>query len=1023
MSLHRLSLRLAERILLDAGLTPATPLTLEALWTRVVYELRLAGKLGRFSAIADKPGLPGALARSIEEMRLAAVEPQALAPDLAAAAAAFERILIKSALADRAAILRGAIAECSKAPHPLIRLPTLFLDIEVHCALECELIQTLATLAPDVLATVPTGDQRTVEDLSRALGTAPIFEQPQADEPVARLQRNVFEEDEPASKETAEQVTIFSAPSEMRECVEIARLVHAEAERGTPFDRMAVLLRSPAHYRTSIIEALRRAGIPAYYAREARKPDPAGRAFLSLLACAEESLSASRFAEYISLGEVPDATADGEPPQAASSGERWTAGDPDEAEGIRERPDVREEAEPSGQDPEAPRALEGLRTPRRWEKLLVDAAVIGGLNRWERRLDGLEARLTDRCSDPTATEVELAAISRNLSNLRAIRSFALPLLDVLAGFSQAATWGVWLDQLSSLASRALRHPTRVLGVLSELLPMGPVGPVTLQEVRRVLAPRLVDLVSPRPRRRFGHLFVGSADAARGLSFDVVFTPGLAERIFPQRVHGDPLCTDAERAAISPHLERDSQRATAERLHLRIAIGAASKRLVFSYPRLDYRETRPRVPSFYGLEVVRAAEGRLLRYEELRRRAELSVEARIGWPAPTDPSKAIDFAERDLSVLEPMFRPGMAPNRGAARYLIEVNPFLARALRAHYARLQPHWSFADGLVKPSTAALAALSANRPTVRSFSPTVLQHFAECPYRFFLSAIVRLSPREEPEPIEELDPLQRGSLMHEVLYEVMKSLRDDGALPLNGSLLDVALAQVDDKLRTVSERYRDLYAPAIERVWTDSIDHIRADLREAIRQMAAIGADWTPWKFELAFGLAGTLKRGQEDADSRAEPVDLGIGIKLRGSIDLVERSPAGTLRATDYKTGKAVVEPDTRVGGGKTLQPVLYALALEEIFPGSAVAGGRLSYCTMRGGFSEVFVPLDDHTRNAAREAVGIVMNALETGFFPAAPQEKACARCDLNAVCGLNEEARTARKVKKDLLPLMRLREMK
>ena len=35
------------------------------------------------------------------------------------------------------------------------------------------------------------------------------------------------------------------------------------------------------------------------------RPHPAGRAFLALLACACEKLSARRFAEYLSLAQVP----------------------------------------------------------------------------------------------------------------------------------------------------------------------------------------------------------------------------------------------------------------------------------------------------------------------------------------------------------------------------------------------------------------------------------------------------------------------------------------------------------------------------------------------------------------------------------------------------------------------------------------------------------------------------------------------------------------------------------------------
>ena len=70
---------------------------------------------------------------------------------------------------------------------------------------------------------------------------------------------------------------------------------------------MAVLVRSPRDYAGLLEHALSRAGIPAWFDRGTGRPHPAGRAFLALLACAVERLSAARFAEYLSLAQVPDA--------------------------------------------------------------------------------------------------------------------------------------------------------------------------------------------------------------------------------------------------------------------------------------------------------------------------------------------------------------------------------------------------------------------------------------------------------------------------------------------------------------------------------------------------------------------------------------------------------------------------------------------------------------------------------------------------------------------------------------------
>ena len=63
---------------------------------------------------------------------------------------------------------------------------------------------------------------------------------------LANLQRRLFKEEErSADAKPDDTVEVFSAPGEGRECVEITRRVLSLARRGIPFDRIAVLLRSP----------------------------------------------------------------------------------------------------------------------------------------------------------------------------------------------------------------------------------------------------------------------------------------------------------------------------------------------------------------------------------------------------------------------------------------------------------------------------------------------------------------------------------------------------------------------------------------------------------------------------------------------------------------------------------------------------------------------------------------------------------------------------------------------------------
>ena len=170
--------------------------------------------------------------------------------------------------------------------------------------------------------------------------------------------------------------------------------------------------------------------------------------------------------------------------------------------------------------------------------------------------------------------------------------------------------------------------------------------------------------------------------------------------------------------------------------------------------------------------MRAAEGRLPNFAELDRRAEAASSARLGWPAPKNPSEAIDHAEYDLAILDRFLAADPTEARGTARYLLTTNPYLSRALRTRWQQWSPQWTSADGLIRPSDASRAAIAEHALGMRSYSPTALQGFAACPYRFFLQAIHRLAPREVPEAIDELDPLQRGSLIHEIQFELFERL-----------------------------------------------------------------------------------------------------------------------------------------------------------------------------------------------------------------------------------------------------------
>jgi ATP-dependent helicase/nuclease subunit B len=1046
-SLMELAARAAARRLAGTGRAPATRTGTEATSARVVFDAVSAGDLAYFGPVASMPGFPKALARTLHELRLAEIDsakllaagtsPSTTGPspgatgDIGRLLARAEEQMEQAAVTDRASVFRLAAEAWDARETRWSGSPIVLLDVPLDSRAEREFVRALITGAPEVVATVPDGDQFALDSWA-ALGATvtPITDPAREASDLAHLRRYVFTTDQPPIRERTGDVRLFSAPGEGREAVEIVRRVLDEAAHGVRFDEMAVFLRAPQQYLGLLEHACGRGGVPVYFDRGTRRPDPAGRAFIALLSCASEGLSAKRFDEYLSLGQVPDVTsaaARRQSPRAVTPrGEEFTEfhADDDEDETAL---DATPAAPPIDSDEEA--VVDGsLRSPWKWEELIVESAVVGGRtlsdgrDRWRRRLDGLAANYRIRIEELERDEPEsprMARLVRDLRNLSHLRQFALPIIDRLAGWPERANWGEWLDLFSDLAARGLRRPDRVLQLLAEMRPMAEVGPVTVEEARDVLHDRLATLDWEPPLRRYGRLFVGTPHQARGRSFRVVFVPGLAERVVPQRPREDPLLLDWNRERLDGALVRQEARGSAERLLLKIAIGAASERLYLSYPRLDVAETRARVPSFYALDVVRAMTGSVPDHRALAAEAAEEAGANLAWPAPANPDRAIDDLEHDLASLRPLLDSrDKAAVKGQAHYLLALNEGLRRSVIARWGRGRPAWSAGDGLITVAPAIQPALDAHRLHRRRYSLSALQRFATCPYQFVLATIYRLEPWEEPEPLVRLDPLTRGSLFHKAQAEFFRALETDGALPVTRHALPKAVATLESVLDRVAAEYAEKLAPAIPRVWNDEIDDLKRDLAIWVQKIAD-EREWIPTYFEFSFGLNDDGR----DPRSLKDPVTIDGRFVLHGSVDLIEaHRELGVLRITDHKTGKNRSNADLIIGGGKVLQPVLYGLAIEQGL-GKKVIAGRLSYCTTAGGFAEHSISINDYSRGQGLQALAIVDRAIERGFLPAAPEKDACRWCDFRSVCGPREEERVARKQPNELADLFVLRSMR
>ena len=943
-----LAAAIAQRELTSRGYAPLSSLAHEALAARVLQRARDDSKLTYFAPVAAMPGFPRALARTLGDLRLGRITPTHLLSiggaglDLGLLLELYEAELGTRHLADQETRFSTATDIAARSGHAFCGLSMVLLDVPLESQAAGEFIATMASKSPAVLVAAQSAVAGDWEQLlgtpSRGMPTAVVSG-------LTSAQNHLFSRDIIAARPSDASCCLFSAPGPALEAVEIARALRDAARDGMRFDQMAILMRRPAHYQQVVEEALRRARIPAYFTRGTRRPDAAGRAFLALLHCALEGLPASRFAEYLSLGQVAE----------------------------------REDGE--------------VRAPAGWERLIVDASVIGGAARWERRLNGLEEELRARYESQPDDEDARGRFRRELDRLTELKDFALPLIDRLGQLPARARWSEWLAQLRDLATATLRRPDALLELLEELQIMADAAnEEPLEAVIRTLDEHLRFLRETPEDYRYGRVFVGGIEEARAMQFRLVLVPGLNEGDFPRLVTGDPLLADDGKRALGLAVEDEKQ----EQLLLRTALACASERVVASYSEVDLLSGRKRVLSLYAAELMKAARGSELDIKRLEEEAGCAHQSTAGWPAPQNPQDAIDDAEFDLAQLRDA-------GKGAGAYLTKVNPHLVRSLRARGRRWREKWFAEDGLVGLDLDAVKILESFRLGEYAYSTSALQQFAMCPYRFALRGILRLQPAEQPAALQRMDPAIRGSIYHEAQFEF---LRADGG------------KNIDECLDRIAAEYAEKLAPAIPYIWSSEVESIRADLRGWVKKMNE-EAEWTPVACELSFGLTPDLRH---DPKSRPEPVTVLDRYQLRGSIDMVERHQAGMLRVVDHKTGSAPSPMPQSVGRGEVLQPLLYALAAEQAL-GEKVVTGRLHYATLRSNYREIDITLTDFTRGRIKQALEIIDESLRGGFLPAAPRDKACETCDYRVVCGPYEEERASRKSKVELKGLRELRGMK
>lgn len=619
-----------------------------------------------------------------------------------------------------------------------------------------------------------------------------------------------------------------------------------------------------------------------------------------------------------------------------------------------------------------------------WDVISAAAGVIDvgesgepGATQWQTRLAAYASTEAER---KTALALEddvepwrLERIDATIERAGRLRVFMHELVAALA--LPNPTWSAYSDWASRLLNRYLGGESshdhwpateqdawrRILEAVEQLSSLDDLG--TAVDLRRFRHAVATELGAPAARAgRFGTgVFAAPISAARGTDFDVVVILGLAEGTLPSRRREDALLPDRERLASGGHVPIRADGHDREHAEFRAALAASSGERVLIWPRTDPRRRRVRLrsrwlPHDVGEEEVQSFQHGLTN-------------------AP--PASLTDYDLRDL--LEWVERGGEPIDH----VLAAEQPTFGAGLLTTAFRASTDFTRFDGNVGPGR--IDPLDDAAP----MSPTSLEQYAVCPTRYLFSKVLHIGPPERPEEIRRIAPMTKGSLVHEVLERFVRDVIADSTTRTADHLLDIAEAAFAD--------YESKGLTGAALLWQYERELMR---RELLRFLAEDDDGATPLAAELSFGRDGerpvlvTLPNGRP--------------IGFRGTADRVDRMADGSLRVTDYKTGSGAKYEQLKedpVDRGRLLQLPLYGLAARERFGDEdTVVESRYWMIAERSDFNAFPVPVDDDTLGKLRGALGVLVDGITAGRFPARPGEENwrggwehCRYCDFNRVC--------------------------
>jgi RecB family exonuclease len=799
---------------------------------------------------------------------------------------------------------------------------------------------------------------------------------------------------------------LVSAPGESRAAVEIVREVFQAVRDGTirAFHEAAVILRQPENDIPALSEAFRLRGIPCFIQGGNKF---AGRSLSrAVVALSNLANSFSREAVLTAMelvaASLPDSSACAwdvqawrsltKDPRFLADSLSWDAGT--EALVDEARKDL-QRAESSEfdivDDDEAGRGIPSIQFGAK--RLQIAESLRSGWKHLQEASDGWPAGLS--------WEDWASFLNRRL--------------EPLLGTSE--DWPAFSAVLDEIGNLQMLNEFEIRDSRLEIQrPKNAVGDgrlISVDRMKAALAKALSSVFCPEGRFQRSGVNLLSTSAARGLRFPLVIIPGLDEGRFPAKLRQDPLLLDPERRQME-NLPLKSKRIEEERLLFDMAARSAEKRLVLMTSRLDESSDRERIPSQFFLRAAAAIRGSAVSIRDLTRGNVPGFRSvSLDNPAPEKNEIAVDegeirlrliTADRDLA-------------HQALKALEKIEPLrLTKPLAFDHARWEHMLTPYDGCLTDPKLVRWIAGKFGASAGQVSASRLEEYAKCPYFFFLKRGMELEAWEEPGPIEAMDPMERGTLVHSILEGFLRNYCGERFLTASEEELRRSLSRLASNLL---DKSRPAGIPAL--LWEIESDALLAMIQNWLTfEKERAGEDYLPTRLEQAFGQ---FKRRD---DHPAYRVQAGSdAFSFRGRIDRVDISRDGArARVIDYKTGTL---PDSMAGkkrtplmSGERIQLVVYrgALSILDEFKSVKTVEGEYLHLQPKDGRIVPCSFADTELQDAAQTLPGIleiVGNGIGSGAFFIRTSGMVrpsghCDFCDYLTICGKDREKREERKAK-------------